>query len=147
MDWHSTFLPVAAAGLSASALLAVFFVFWKFQHAVRRITTQMSVRDAGELNRLSTELATFQEELTALKERSTKQSPTAESAPVRPGMNLGKRTEALRQHRLGQSPGLIAQSLDMPRCELDLLLKIEKLKAATSDQRGSRRGLQNPNLS
>ncbi len=48
-------------------------------------------------------------------------------ATIRGGMNLNKRTQALRQYRLGQASGEIAKSLGMPKAEVDLLLKVHRL--------------------
>lgn len=50
-------------------------------------------------------------------------------APVAPrsGLNLGKRSQALRLHRHGETADRIASDLDLPRAEVNLLLKIHQL--------------------
>jgi Flp pilus assembly protein TadB len=46
---------------------------------------------------------------------------------VRPGLNLSKRSQALRMHRRGDSPEQIASALDIPLQELDLLVKVHRI--------------------
>ena len=46
---------------------------------------------------------------------------------VRPGLNLSKRSQALRMHRRGDSPEQIAAALDIPLQELDLLVKVHRI--------------------
>ncbi len=42
-------------------------------------------------------------------------------------LNLTRRAQALRMHRRDESPATIAAALRLPRNEIDLLLKIQKL--------------------
>jgi len=42
-------------------------------------------------------------------------------------LNLTRRDQALRMQRRGESPALIAGALRLPRNEVDLLLKVQKL--------------------
>lgn len=52
-------------------------------------------------------------------------TPAEPSAvPVRPGMNLNRRSQALRLARRGESPEQIASRLGLPTGEVRLLLKI-----------------------
>ena len=44
--------------------------------------------------------------------------------PARSGLNLSKRTQALRLHRAGQDSAGIAAVLALPRSEVELLLKV-----------------------
>ena len=48
------------------------------------------------------------------------------SAP-RPGLNLSKRSQALRLHRRGDPPEQIATALSIPLQEVDLLLKVHRI--------------------
>ena len=43
------------------------------------------------------------------------------------GFNLNKRSQALRMNRRGELPEQIAASLDMPRQEVELLLKVHRM--------------------
>jgi hypothetical protein len=53
-----------------------------------------------------------------------------ESPPAgvpRPGLNLSKRSQALRMHRRGDAPAEIASALGVPLQEIDLLLKVHRI--------------------
>jgi DNA-binding NarL/FixJ family response regulator len=45
----------------------------------------------------------------------------------KPGMNLTRRSHALRLHRKGNTPAQIAAALEVPRQEVELLLKVHEL--------------------
>jgi hypothetical protein len=45
----------------------------------------------------------------------------------KPGLNLSKRSHALRMHRRGEDAGQIAAALELPRQEVDLLLKVHRI--------------------
>lgn len=54
-------------------------------------------------------------------------APVLVSAPPRAGLNLAKRTQALRLHRHGNSAAQIASALELPVQEVELLLKIQRI--------------------
>jgi hypothetical protein len=45
----------------------------------------------------------------------------------KPGLNLNKRSHALRMHRRGEAAEQIAAALELPRQEVDLLLKVHRI--------------------
>jgi hypothetical protein len=45
----------------------------------------------------------------------------------KPGINLCKRSQALRMHRRGEGADQIASALELPRQEVDLLLKVHRI--------------------
>ena len=45
----------------------------------------------------------------------------------KPGLNLNKRSHALRMHRHGEGAEQIAAALELPRQEVDLLLKVHRI--------------------
>ena len=45
----------------------------------------------------------------------------------KPGLNLSKRSNALRMHRHGEGAEKIAAALDLPRQEVELLLKVHRI--------------------
>lgn len=51
----------------------------------------------------------------------------APSGVPRAGFNLSKRSQALRMHRRGEAPEQIASALDLPRQEVELLLKVHRI--------------------
>jgi hypothetical protein len=54
-------------------------------------------------------------------------APAAPPALPRPGLNLSKRSQALRMHRRGDAPAEIASALAIPLQEVDLLLKVHRI--------------------
>jgi hypothetical protein len=50
--------------------------------------------------------------------------------PPKSGFNLSKRSQALRMHRRGDPPEQIAAALDIPRQQVELLLKVHRMVIA-----------------
>jgi DNA-binding NarL/FixJ family response regulator len=50
-------------------------------------------------------------------------------APLRSGMNLTKRSQALQMLRRGESQAAIAATLSLPPNEVDLLVKVQRMGA------------------
>ena len=84
----------------------------------------------AETGRLGETMQAVQMAVEALSEevRELRQSPAAlpEGAP-KPGLNLNKRSQALRMHRRGEPPEQIAAALAVSRQEVDLLLKVHQI--------------------
>jgi hypothetical protein len=57
-------------------------------------------------------------------------APAPLPPPPRPGLNLSKRSHALRMYRRGDTPEQIAASLGVPLQEIDLLLKVHQILVA-----------------
>ncbi len=53
--------------------------------------------------------------------------PPEMAMPLRPGLNLSKRSQALRLHRRGDPPREIAEQLEIPLQEVELLLKVHEI--------------------
>jgi len=49
----------------------------------------------------------------------------------KPGLNLNKRSQALRMHRRGEPADSIAAALELPRQEVDLLIKVHRIVLST----------------
>jgi hypothetical protein len=56
-----------------------------------------------------------------------RREPAATGSVLRPGLNLSKRSQALRMHRRGDSPEHIAAALEVPMQEVDLLVKVHRI--------------------
>jgi hypothetical protein len=56
-----------------------------------------------------------------------KHQPAPAAGLPKPSFNLSKRTQALRMHRRGDSAEQIAAALEIPRQEVDLLLKVHQI--------------------
>ncbi|HYW44155.1 MAG TPA: hypothetical protein VE959_14940 [Bryobacteraceae bacterium] len=62
-----------------------------------------------------------------LQEARLEVPPPAAPGLPRPGLNLSKRSQALRMHRRGDAPVEIASALGVPLQEIDLLLKVHRI--------------------
>jgi hypothetical protein len=51
-------------------------------------------------------------------------------AMPKPALNMCKRSQALRLHRQGEGPERIASTLELPRQEVELLLKVHRIVVA-----------------
>jgi hypothetical protein len=124
IDLFVRLFPAVAAALCLIGFVAI---TWRLQELSRTVASQQK-KDADPLPSL---VAGLKWEMTSLADRLTSLESEAREgtvpASVRSGMNLNKRTQALRQFRLGQAPGDIAKSLDMPKMEVDLLLKVHRI--------------------
>jgi hypothetical protein len=65
------------------------------------------------------------EEVRELRQHPAAAAPNG-GAP-KPGLNLTKRSQALRMHRRGEAPEQIAATLAVSRQEVDLLLKVHRI--------------------
>jgi hypothetical protein len=69
-------------------------------------------------------VAMLDEELRELRDATGALVPPP---PTRSGLNLSARSQVLRRHRTGEDPADIAASLGLPRAEVDLLLKVNRI--------------------
>jgi len=124
IDLAVRLIPAAAAALSLIGLLAVTLRLQKLASAVAAQKPEEDDPLPGIVAGLKWELTSLADRLATL-ETESREFPVG--AAIRSGMNLNRRTQALRQFRLGQASGDIAKSLDMPKAEVDLLLKVHRI--------------------
>jgi hypothetical protein len=78
-----------------------------------------------------TALESLQERLSSLAAglQEIRQQPPVTPVPTSPkaGLNLSRRSQALRMHRRGDPPDRIAAALEIPLQEVDLLLKVHRI--------------------
>jgi hypothetical protein len=88
-------------------------------------------RARAGLNQCQETGAALQKVLDGLAERLeiVEQHPPEAASPAVPraGLNLCKRSQALRLHRQGDPPDRIAATLEVPLQEVDLLLKVHRI--------------------
>jgi hypothetical protein len=124
-DLFLKLLPAAAAAISLGITL---YLTVRFQRLKQTIDKQEKPEEESPLPSI---VAGLKWELTSLADRLATLESEARETPanvtIRSGMNLNKRTQALRQYRLGHASTEIAKSLDMPRAEVDLLLKVHRI--------------------
>jgi len=115
-----TALAMAALGVSLYALYGA----QKLCHGAQ--TTMKTVREecAAAIEAAQTQCTVIAADL-----ESAKLQPAVEIFPgtPKPSMNVTRRSQALRLHRNGDSAERIAETLAVPRQEIDLLLKVHQL--------------------
>lgn len=120
-------LTIAIASVIAlSALLLSLLAVYQaraMQRACGRHIEAFRLRHEAALDELRTALESMTSQVAELRLQ-----PGAGSAgPLRCGLNLTKRSQALRMHRRGDSPAEIAANLDLPHQEVELLIKVQKI--------------------
>jgi len=58
--------------------------------------------------------------------------------PIRSGLNLNKRSQALQMSRRGEKPQDIAAALSLPRNEVELLMKVQRIVLAAPEAPSAR---------
>jgi len=119
LNWIST--PLAIYGSVALSLMAILFLSLTFKRevsAVRRNVEKSHDTAAADLHEMQACIKRLQEKVTEIGDR-----PMQESTPL----NAGRRLQALRMHRRGESVETIAAALKTPRNEVELLVKVVAL--------------------
>ncbi|MCS7044391.1 MAG: DUF2802 domain-containing protein [Bryobacteraceae bacterium] len=111
----------AACALTLCAALALCL-------AVKRDVTRLRKMLAGEREARDAAEAGLRQEIRRLEEELEEERRAAlnRSSPPQQSMNLSKRSQALRMHRMGEPPEKIARTLGLSRTEVDLLLKVHR---------------------
>lgn len=110
--------------LAVVGLVAVLLFFWAAKCELAHERTQRLTEAA----KLSEQVAQLRRDVLRLTEEVARpEQPPAVAVPtggVPPSFNLNKRSQALRMHRRGESSDKIAAFLQIPKGEVDLLIKI-----------------------
>lgn len=114
-----TGLVLAGVALGLWTLLRV--QVW-IKAAAKKAAAAQEVSDSA-----LTSLRLTTEGLAAKIEEVKQQAAPASQIAPRAGLNLGKRSQALRMHRRGDSADQIATALEIPLQEVDLLLKVHRI--------------------
>ena len=121
-------VPLAAmCGLILASVAVSVLTLWRARAliaAVRRNRDDTDPPYASAIELLKQELAALQKQV-----QDTRQYPPpgAIPAPPRSGLNLDKRSQALRLHRRGEAPKQIAAILELPIQEVELLIKVHRI--------------------
>lgn len=120
-------LPLAPYLLLALVATASLFLFASLEREIRRLKSRLRRQTGGELVSLD-EFHIKLDDLNArLREAEERASIPIQAVPIKPSLNLNKRTQALRLSRRGAPAPNIAATLNLPRKEVELLLKIHRL--------------------
>ena len=119
-------IPLAPYILLALAATAGLFLFGSLEREIRQLKSRLRRQPQAEVvsqEEFQIRLQRLNERLQEAEERSSMPVP----APVTQSLNLNKRTQALRMSRRGAPANKIAATLNLPRREVELLLKIHAL--------------------
>ena len=108
----------------AVAAIAGLFLLASLEREIRQLKSRLRRPSQAELvsqEEFQLRLQRLNERLQAAEDRSSIPVP----APVTQGLNLNKRTQALRMSHRGAPANKIAATLNLPRREVELLLKIQ----------------------
>lgn len=120
---------LAAGGAAAVALAAValsLFALFQTRSGVSA-SANTAARVRAELEDQISSLRTALDACAGEIRRMEQQSAANPGGLAKPAFNVGKRSQALRMHRRGDSPETIATALELPRGEVDLLLKVHRI--------------------
>jgi len=113
-------LSVLVLASAATSLFALFYA--------RALASDMGQRVRDLESRLESALQAADAKIAELaaeaRDRDVQPGVTVFPARLRPGLNLTTRSQVLRLHRHGESAENIARVLEVPRQEVDLLLKV-----------------------
>ena len=120
--------PFALLAGGTSICVAIFIALKKELHGLtRRVKEQQREIDNLE-QRLTAQVNEMRASLRDIEENSGVLVPPT---PPRSGFNLSKRSQAMRMSRRGEDPINIAAALSVPRKEVELLLKVQKIILST----------------
>jgi len=116
-----------AAVLAVAAIAVSFFATWR----TKALADLLDHRTRARIDQLHATIAALQGALDAQGGRLSdlEHQPHPAVVPVAPraGLNLSKRSQALRMHRKGDPPERIAAALEVPQQEVDLLIKVHRI--------------------
>jgi hypothetical protein len=88
-----------------------------------RQTSALGARTQAGMGALTTRLESLEQHTESLRRQPAEVPPDAGKA----ALNLNKRAQVLRMHRHGDPPERIATLLEVPRQEVDLLIKVHRI--------------------
>jgi len=123
-------LVIASVAISVAALAAGAVSMFGLSRARAQARAAADQAQAGE-ELCGSALRALRESLDGLAAqlKVLQQQPSVAVAPAtpKPGLNLTKRSLALRMHRRGDPAEQIAAALEIPVQEVDLLLKVHRI--------------------
>jgi hypothetical protein len=114
--------PLAAIGATSGAVL--FFILRSRLKALERRVLEAQEAAEADVGALRQAFSKLAEDADDLMEAARIPAGTA---PVRNGLNLSRRSQALRMHRRGEMPHQIAATLGVTSQEIELLLKVHQI--------------------
>lgn len=119
---------IPLAPFVVTTIMAVIALYWLIvvKSDVLRLRARINC-DMQRMEEQNQQLRRQIEQLTARLEESENRAGCMPPAPPKSGLNVTKRTQILRLSRRGDDPANIASTLNIPRREIELLLKVHQL--------------------
>jgi hypothetical protein len=141
--------PATLGVLAAAGLALTVYLFGTLRIEKRKASPSAEVAEIAALRRrLEGMEARWRESEARAAERAGQMADVPAEppppVPVRPGMNLNRRGQALRLYRRGENAAEIARVLAMPAGEVQLLLKMHHLRLEQAAERPDGKGRLNP---
>jgi len=117
-------IPLAPFLLIGIHSLLCLFFFLSLEHEMRLVNLRFKRRHSSQesaTEELKIQMVELQARLLEAEERA---GVLVAPAPPRSGLNLNKRTQVIRLSRRGEQVETIAACLNLPRREVELLLKV-----------------------
>lgn len=113
-------------GLLALGLLAALALFVSLKYEIR----VQARKDRARMDAVLKRLQEAAETPTRLPEAvPAAEAVVSEFIPLRSGLNMNKRVQAIRLLRRGEDAGHVAAALGVTRREIELLMRVQKLSA------------------
>ena len=125
-------LPFAIlCGLVLAAVALSLAACFRAKSLVRGALRDAALAAKADLEHCESQVESLRTQLNGVAEQLQEARREAASSTTafipRPGMNLNKRSQALRMQRRGDPPSEIASALGVPLQEVDLLLKVHRI--------------------
>lgn len=123
-------IPISPYLFISAGLVACLYFFLALQRELRDLRARLGKRDAqidASAQDLLAQIVEMRVELRDAEQRTAQLVPPA--APVS-GLNLNTRTKVLRMLRSGEAEDQIAARLGLPRKEVALVAKVQRLTAS-----------------
>src|SRR5258708_5110892 len=121
------FMPIAPYLLMAAGLSLCMYIFYSLKREIYRLRARLGARDAQLDAATADVLAQIEEMRNELREAEQRTAQLVPPAPPKSGLNLSRRTQAIRMFRHGEDAESIASRLGLPKNEVVLLLKVHNL--------------------
>jgi hypothetical protein len=130
-------IPLAPFLLIGITSVMCLFFFLCLEHEMRRMNVRWKRRQNAQesaTQEMKGQIAELGARLLDAEERA---GVLVAPSPPRSGLNLNKRTQVIRMSRRGEQAEKIAASLNLPRREVELLLKVHGRVVYSSAQQNS----------
>jgi len=120
-------LPLSYYLLLVAGLAGCVYLFLTFKEELRKREIRWTRRNQGLEETIRAMQADVDGLRGRLREAEERAGMLVPPAPPRSGLNLSKRTQALRMFARGETPEHIAAALSLPEGEVELLLKVQRM--------------------